>query len=330
MKRKRSLLLSSLMLFAFAMVLTASKPVQAKKVTTYVETSSKEYHEYDSKFQLMWKTTSKYDKNGNRIAYSTTDYYSSRKGKTTKFKYVYKKNLLQKSTCNGKLDSKYTYDKKGNILTYKSYEKGKLSWTTTNTYKKGKIVSSISKRGNKVIDESTYYSKGSIKSSIGYGDNGEKTVYEYKRSGAYKYRRYDSEGRIVEEGSYDNKGNGSGVGYRYNESGEKVKVYEYKDKSVYKKGVTTKTEYTHIDYDDNGEAHTYKNIREYYTSGYRSGWVKTERNTYSDGTVTGTDYSYKADSTGKNVAVQTGKDMKSKKVESKCKYTYKKITTTVK
>ena len=115
MKRKRSLLLISLMLFAFAMVLTASKPVQAKKVTTYVETSSKEYHEYDSKFQLMWKTTSKYDKNGNQIAYSSTNYYSSRKGKTTKYKYVYKKNLLQKSTCNGKLDSKYTYDKKGNI-----------------------------------------------------------------------------------------------------------------------------------------------------------------------------------------------------------------------
>ena len=112
------------MLFAFAMVLTASKPVQAKKVTTYVQTSSKEYHDYDSKFQLMRKTTSKYDKNGNRIAYSSTDYYSSRKGKTTKYKYVYKKNLVQKEYCNNKLITQYSYDKKGNVLKYKYYNNG--------------------------------------------------------------------------------------------------------------------------------------------------------------------------------------------------------------
>lgn len=310
MKRKRSLLLSSLMLFAFAMVLTASKPVQAKKVTTYVQTSSKEYHDYDSKFQLMWKTTSKYDKNGNRIAYSSTDYYSSRKGKTTKYKYVYKKNLVQKEYCNNKLITQYSYDKKGNVLKYKYYNNGKLTGVSTNTYKKGKLVSSVTKKGKRKTNETTYYSNGNAKQIIWY----------------------DEQERVASKASYNKNGNGSTTYYRYDENGTQIVEGTTTYKVTYKKGVLVKSDTTDVwyGYDENEEASTTKYQFTYYTSGYRSGWVKTERNTFSDGTVTGTDYSYKADSTGKNVAVQTGKDMKSKKVVSKCKYTYKKITTTVK
>lgn len=310
MKRKRSLLLSSLMLFAFVMVLTASKPVQAKKVTTYVQTSSKEYRNYDSKFQLMWKTTSKYDKNGNQIAYSSTNYYSSRKGKTTKYKYVYKKNLVQKEYCNNKLNRKYSYDKKGNILKYKYYNNGKLTGVSTNTYKKGKLVSSVTKKGKRKTNESTYYSNGKVKQFIWY----------------------DEEGRVESKVSYNKNGNGSTTYYRYDENGTQIVQGTSTNKVTYKKGVLVKSDTTDVwyGYDENEEASTTKYQFTYYASGYRSGWVKTERYTSSDGTVTGTDYSYKADSTGKNVAVQTGKDMKSKKVVSKCKYTYKKITTTVK
>ncbi len=310
MKRKRSLLLSSLMLLAFAMVLTAGKPVWAKKVTTYVETSSKEYHEYDSKFQLMWKTTSKYDKNGNQIAYSSTDYYSSRKGKTTKYKYVYKKNLVQKEYCNNKLTTQYSYDKKGNVLKYKYYNNGKLTGVSTNTYKKGKLVSSVTKKGKRKTNETTYYSNGNAKQIIWY----------------------DEQERVASKASYNKNGNGSTTYYRYDENGTQIVEGTTTYKVTYKKGVLVKSDTTDVwyGYDENEEASTTKYQFTYYTSGYRSGWIKTERHTFSDGTVTGTDYSYKADSTGKNVAVQTGKDMKSKKVVSKCKYTYKKITTTVK
>ena len=310
MKRKRSLLLSSLMLFAFAMVLIASKPVQAKKVTTYVQTSSKEYRNYDSKFQLMWKTTSKYDKNGNQIAYSSTDYYSSRKGKTTKYKYVYKKNLVQKEYCNNKLNRKYSYDKKGNILKYKYYNNGKLTEVSTNTYKKGKMVSSVTKKGKRKTNESTYYSNGNVKQSIWY----------------------DEQERVASKASYNKNGNGSTIYYRYDENGTQIVEGTTTYKVTYKKGVLVKSDTTDVwyGYDENEEASTTKYQFTYYTSGYRSGWIKTERHTFSDGTVTGTDYSYKADSTGKNVAVQTEKDMKSKKLVSKCKYTYKKFTVTEK
>lgn len=310
MKRKRSLLLSSLMLFAFAMVLTASKPVQAKKVTTYVQTSSKEYRNYDSKFQLMWKTTSKYDKNGNQIAHSSTDYYSSRKGKTTKYKYVYKKNLVQKEYYNNKLATQYSYDKKGNVLKYKYYNNGKLTGVSTNTYKKGKLVSSVTKEGKRKTNETTYYSNGNAKQIIWY----------------------DEQERVDSKASYNKNGNGSRTYYRYDENGTQIVEGTTTYKVTYKKGVLVKSDTTDVwyGYDENEEASTTKYQFTYYTSGYRSGWVKTERHTFSDGTVAGTDYSYKADSTGKNVAVQTEKDMKSKKVVSKCKYTYKKITTTVK
>ena len=310
MKRKRSLLLSSLMLFAFAMVLTASKPVQAKKVTTYVQTSSKEYRYYDSKFQLMRKTTSKYDKNGNQIAHSSTDYYSSRKGKTTKYKYVYKKNLVQKEYYNNKLATQYSYDKKGNVLKYKYYNNGKLTGVSTNTYKKGKMVSSVTKKGKRKTNETTYYSNGNAKQIIWY----------------------DEQERVDSKASYNKNGNGSRTYYRYDENGTQIVEGTTTYKVTYKKGVLVKSDTTDVwyGYDENEEASTIKYQFTYYTSGYRSGWVKTERHTFSDGTVIGTDYSYKADSTGKNVAVQTEKDMKSKKVVSKCKYTYKKFMVTEK
>lgn len=220
MKRKRSLLLSSLMLFAFAMVLTASKPVQAKKVTTYVQTSSKEYHDYDSKFQLMWKTTSKYDKNGNRIAYSSTDYYSSRKGKTTKYKYVYKKNLVQKEYCNNKLITQYSYDKKGNVLKYKYYNNGKLTGVSTNTYKKGKLVSSVTKKGKRKTNETTYYSNGNAKQIIWY----------------------DEQERVASKASYNKNGNGSTTYYRYDENGTQIVEGTTTYKVTYKKGVLVKSD----------------------------------------------------------------------------------------
>ena len=331
MKKKKSLLLSGLMLFAFAMVLTVGKPVQAKKVTLYVQTSSKEYRYYSGKMKLVWKSSTKYDKAGHDIEYSYTDYDNSKKGKKTKNKYVYKKDLLQKSTVNGKLDAKYSYDKKGNLITCKNYYKGKYRSTTTYSYKKGKLASSVTKEGKRVTSECTYYSNGNLKSWTTFWEDGSKHVSEYKRSGAYTEMRYDSQNRVIGEGSYDSKGSGFTTDYNYDQDGNKTKSYYYTRKCTYKKGVIATSTATYEYYRDNGEVYySNKTVDEYYTSGYRSGWPKTERQTESDGTVTGTNYSYKKDSSGKNVAVQIGKDMTSKKTTSKITYTYKKITTTVK
>lgn len=331
MKKKKSLLLGGLMLFAFAMVLTVGKPVQAKKVTQYVETSSKEYRYYIGKMKLAWKSSTKYDKAGHVIENSSTDYYNSKKGKTNKYKYVYKKDLLQKSTVNGKLDVKYSYDKKGNLITSKQYDKGKYRSTTTYSYKKGKLASAVTKEGKRVTSEWTCYSNGNLKSRTIFWEDGSKLVQEYKRSGAYTEMQYDSQNRVISEGSYDSKGSGFTTDYRYDQDGNKTKSNYSTCKYTYKKGVMATSTYTSESYGDNGEvSYSNKTVNEYYTSGYRSGWPKTEQRTESDGTVTGTNYSYKKDSSGKNVAVQIGKDMTSKTTIFKITYTYKKITTTVK
>ena len=335
MKRKRSLLLSSLFVLALAVVFAVSKPVQAKKVTRYLQTSSKEYR-YDGgkNKKLVYKSSHKYDKNANVIAETYTSYYDSKKGKTNKYKYVYKKDQLIKSYNNNKLDTQYTYDKKGNATTIKHYKKGKLDYVETNTYKNGKIAKSVSKRGNTIISESTCYSNGKLKTMYWAFDDGARDEYNYAQSGAYTCRSYDAQGRLIAEGSYDKNGSGTWTDYSYSESGERLSNGVNVSKVTYEKGKLKRRENTYS-YTPNSRvsyntAYSTSTVTEYYTSGYREGCKKSEKYTSSEGYSWEIDYTYKADSTGKNVAVMIGKYAGSNDMAYMSKYTYKKFTVTEK
>lgn len=290
------------------------------------------YEESKNK-KLVYKSSHKYDKNANVIAETHTSYYDSKKGKTNKYKYVYKKDQLIKS-YNNKLDTQYTYDKKGNATTIKHYKMGKLDYVETNTYKNGKIAKSVSKRGNTIISESTCYSNGKLKTMYWAFDDGARDEYNYAQSGAYTCRSYDAQGRLIAESSYDKDGSGTWTDYSYSESGERLSNGVNVSKVTYEKGKLKRRENTYS-YASNSRvsyntAYSTSTVTEYFTSGYREGCKKSEKYTSSEGYSWEIDYTYKADSTGKNVAVMIGKYAGSNDMAYMSKYTYKKFTVTEK
>lgn len=203
-----------------------------------------------------------------KVMYTWNNGYNVGSETTT---YGYDKNGNNVETVN--VDEDYTsvvertFDKKGNVETWKRYNKnGALTNEGKNTIKKGKIIvsdnyyvvdgkSEISsetvytyKKG-KVSVEKTTYTDGST-STAAYRSNGKLASIVSVDGGNTYVRRYDKKGNIVS--AIDVYSNGTSETWSYTNTYKKGKLKTVAAKYTDEKGVTT-DQYTSVYYYKKGK-----------------------------------------------------------------------------